>query len=63
MSGSILSLVRQRVDAVSALKWAVLLGGIYAFTRNLSLILGLFTALLVAETVDVLHTDERSLGI
>jgi len=47
MPGSIFPLVRQRVDAVSALKWVVLLGGIYAVTRNLSLILGLFTALLV----------------
>jgi len=63
MPGSIFPLVRQRVDAVSALKWVVLLGGIYAVTRNLSLILGLFTALLVTETVDVLEThsavDER----
>lgn len=63
MPGSILPLVRQRVDAMSALKWAVLLGGIYAITRNVSLVLGLLTMVLVTETVDVLEThpavDER----
>ncbi|MEA1930297.1 MAG: hypothetical protein U9O06_01970 [Euryarchaeota archaeon] len=63
MPGSILPLVRQRVDAVSALKWAILLGLIYAVTRNLSLILGLLTALLVTETIDILEVhpavDER----
>lgn len=64
MSGSILLLlVRQRVDAKSVLEWAVLLGVIYAFTRNISLIVWLLALLLVTETVDVLKThpsvDER----
>lgn len=63
MPGSILPLVRQRVDAVNVLKWGVLLGIIYAVTRNVSLVVGLLTMVLVTETVDILElhpgVDER----
>ena len=63
MFGSIRPLVRQRVDAMSALKWALLLGVIYGVTQNLSLILGLLTGVVVIETVDILElhpgVDER----
>lgn len=63
MRHDIRSLVGQRVDAVSILKWGLVMGLIYGLTKNGALIAGLLTAFLVTETVDILEphpaVDER----
>ncbi|WP_253736421.1 hypothetical protein [Halohasta salina] len=55
--------VDRRLDPTTVVVWLLVFGGIYAVTRNLALLAGLLTAVVVTEAVDVLDThpdvDER----
>ncbi|ATW89959.1 hypothetical protein halTADL_3257 [Halohasta litchfieldiae] len=56
-------LIRQRLSVSGILKWTLVLGGIFAVTRNAALVVGLLTAAVITETVEVLNAvpgvDER----
>jgi hypothetical protein len=55
MRSALAPLIRQRLSVSGIFKWTLVLGGIFAVTRNVALVVGLLTAAVITETVEILN--------